>query len=196
MKQTIFFIVSLFTYSVLSAQSFSLTVGETTAAGDIGSELVFHVTMQNISDGELTLSIKRTIEDHPAEWTSSFCFQSCFPGTVDSISTDASFGSSPLQPGEERELEFHVFVMTVEGNGNYQIEISDLRSGQTETINLSASTTATSIDEVVLPSQSTLYQNYPNPFNPTTIVAYHLYKSSDVEFRIFDILGNVVLYEN
>ena len=196
MRIYIFFFVSLFTCSVLSAQSFSLTVGEISAEGEVGSELVFHITMQNISDQELTLTIKRTVEDHPAEWSSSLCFQYCFPGTIDSITTEAEFGSSPLQPGEERELEFHVFVLTVEGTGSYQIEISDLRSGQIETIDLSASTTSTSIDEFVLPRQPALYQNYPNPFNPSTIVVYRIEQSSDVELKVFDLLGNVVLHEN
>jgi hypothetical protein len=37
-----------------------------------------------------------------------------------------------------------------------------------------------------------LYQNYPNPFNPSTEITFRLKKSSDVELKIFDILGNEI----
>jgi hypothetical protein len=37
-----------------------------------------------------------------------------------------------------------------------------------------------------------LNQNYPNPFNPSTIISYSISERSEVELRIFDILGNEV----
>jgi hypothetical protein len=38
-----------------------------------------------------------------------------------------------------------------------------------------------------------LQQNYPNPFNPTTNIEYFLEQGSEVEIKIFDILGNHIL---
>ena len=37
-----------------------------------------------------------------------------------------------------------------------------------------------------------LKQNYPNPFNPSTKIKYSLLQSSDVELKVFDILGNEI----
>lgn len=40
------------------------------------------------------------------------------------------------------------------------------------------------------PVYYSLEQNYPNPFNPTTNIEYFLEQGSEVEIKIFDILGN------
>jgi hypothetical protein len=40
---------------------------------------------------------------------------------------------------------------------------------------------------------SELYPNYPNPFNNSTVIRYHLPKSSDVRLSIYDINGGLVL---
>jgi hypothetical protein len=37
-----------------------------------------------------------------------------------------------------------------------------------------------------------LKQNYPNPFNPSTVISWHLPKSSPVSLKIYDILGNEI----
>jgi photosystem II stability/assembly factor-like uncharacterized protein len=35
-----------------------------------------------------------------------------------------------------------------------------------------------------------LYQNYPNPFNPATKIKYSVPQSSQVQIKVFDVLGN------
>ncbi len=43
-----------------------------------------------------------------------------------------------------------------------------------------------------IPSKFKLEQNYPNPFNPNTVISYELSVSSDVNLKVYDILGNEV----
>ena len=42
------------------------------------------------------------------------------------------------------------------------------------------------------PNEYKLLGNFPNPFNPTTTISYNLPRMSDVELKIYDILGNEV----
>ncbi len=52
----------------------------------------------------------------------------------------------------------------------------------------------TSVDEIApqLPVQFSLFQNYPNPFNPSTKIKYSVPQSSQVQIKIFDVLGNEI----
>jgi serine/threonine protein kinase len=74
-------------------------------------------------------------------------------------------------------------------------------SGSTSSVpSLSPSSTCYYFDTVVgvetqdndVPENFMLYQNYPNPFNPSTKIKYSLQQSSNVEIKVFDILGNEV----
>nr|HPN38563.1 T9SS type A sorting domain-containing protein [Melioribacteraceae bacterium] len=44
----------------------------------------------------------------------------------------------------------------------------------------------------VVPSQFFVDQNYPNPFNPTTTIRFGLPQASNVDLRIYDVLGQEV----
>ncbi len=44
----------------------------------------------------------------------------------------------------------------------------------------------------ILPSAYALDQNYPNPFNPETVISFSLPKSSNVQIKIYDVLGNEI----
>ena len=47
-------------------------------------------------------------------------------------------------------------------------------------------------DEISLPISYRLFQNYPNPFNPSTKIKYTIPQTSQVQIRIFDVLGNEI----
>ena len=41
-----------------------------------------------------------------------------------------------------------------------------------------------------------LYQNYPNPFNNRTIISFYLNEMQDVDFKIYDLLGALIINEH
>ncbi|WP_290661926.1 T9SS type A sorting domain-containing protein [Ignavibacterium sp.] len=43
-----------------------------------------------------------------------------------------------------------------------------------------------------IPANMYLEQNYPNPFNPSTTIKFGVTKASNVDLRVFDLLGNEV----
>lgn len=47
-------------------------------------------------------------------------------------------------------------------------------------------------EPVSIPKNFVLFQNYPNPFNPSTIVKFALGSKSNVTFKVYNILGELV----
>ena len=45
---------------------------------------------------------------------------------------------------------------------------------------------------IELPTKFLLSQNYPNPFNPSTKIKYSVPQVSQVQIKVFDVLGNEI----
>jgi len=45
---------------------------------------------------------------------------------------------------------------------------------------------------MTVPENIILYSNYPNPFNPSTKIKYSIPQTSQVQIKIFDVLGNEI----
>ena len=43
-----------------------------------------------------------------------------------------------------------------------------------------------------MPRSFALHGNYPNPFNPTTSIRYDIPRTTDVEIKVHDILGQTI----
>jgi hypothetical protein len=46
--------------------------------------------------------------------------------------------------------------------------------------------------DVHVPASFALHQNYPNPFNPSTKIKYQIPQTSQVQIKVFDVLGNEI----
>lgn len=180
---------SAFIYS----QDFTVTTHGDQVTGNIGEELIYDIQVENISQQEITLSILRVKNSIPAQWSSSLCFDICFAPFVDSIATTAQYGSTPLQPGEKRDLSVHVFPLEVDGTGEIEILIENVNSNaHNYLVAFSAGTEVTSVEDEQIPGKFELGQNYPNPFNPSTIISFSLPESGMVTLKVYDIIGNEI----
>jgi len=173
--------------------TFTATAEISSLTDTLGSEIVFYIEVENTSSAPLTMDFIRTVNDLPGEWTSSLCFDACFPPTLDSISTNATYGSSPLNPGETRELSLHFFPLTNTGTGTVKIVAKDHDNPQLQTeLVFTASATTTSLNDEAGVLSYKLHQNYPNPFNPATIITFNLKEAGYTKLVVYDILGNEI----
>ncbi|GJQ63362.1 MAG: hypothetical protein SCALA702_24150 [Melioribacteraceae bacterium] len=177
----------------ITSNTFAIAGDFTTQTDTLGSEIVYNIEIENTSDAPVTMDIVRTVNDLPADWTSSLCFDVCFPPDLDSISTTSNFASSPIQPGETRELSLHFFPMNNTGTGSVELVIKDHDHPQlSETINVSASAVITSFENMVDELNYRLNQNYPNPFNPSTMINFSIKEAGFTKLAVYDILGREI----
>jgi hypothetical protein len=161
------------------------------------AEIVLEFEVINISSQTQTVFEVRTINDLPANWTSSLCFGFlCFPPELDSIVTAAPFPEPPLEPGDTLLTSLHVFTdqQTV-ATANVQIQVGTLLNPNDRvTIDFVATTDPTvNVErENGFPSNYFLAQNYPNPFNPSTSINFGIKESGNVSLKIYDVLGREV----
>ncbi|MGE5810962.1 MAG: alpha-amylase family glycosyl hydrolase, partial [Ignavibacteria bacterium] len=87
----------------------------------------------------------------------------------DSINVSDTQALIPLEPGE-----FHIYT-TVKLPPPEQGILSEIKTSSQELI-----------------KEYSLGQNYPNPFNPSTEITFQIVKPSNVNLKIFDILGREV----
>lgn len=71
-------------------------------------------------------------------------------------------------------------LLTQEGGGVYKM-----------TVTYSVITANSPISSLI-PEKFELSQNYPNPFNPSTKIEYNVSRQSNIQIKVFDILGNEV----
>jgi hypothetical protein len=197
LQSLLFLIVLLFSLGLFTnaiAQDITFVPRGTVLDDTIGSEIIFYIDVTNISQTSQTLFMVRTINNLPGEWQSSLCFESCFPGWLDSIATTTDFQSSPLAPGETREVSIHVFPLANSGTGHIQMQAATFNNPNNRiVVDLTAIVNPVSVDDKAdLPDEYYLKQNYPNPFNPSTKINFGIKYAGLVEITIYNILGNKI----
>ncbi|NLT50467.1 MAG: T9SS type A sorting domain-containing protein, partial [Ignavibacteria bacterium] len=71
------------------------------------------------------------------------------------------------------------------GAFEFGIDVLEYGPRENNTVNVSTQKTVT--------KDFSLSQNYPNPFNPSTMINYQIPMNSNVNLKIFDILGREVI---
>jgi len=177
------------------AQEIEVITHETTLTDTIGAEMVFDFEVVNISSMVQTVFEVRTINNLPANWTSSLCFgELCFSPFFDSVATTPDFQTPALNPEDTLITSLHVTAFTNEGTANVQIQIGTFHNPNSRiTLDFVANAYPVSVsDDIVQPDKFYLLQNYPNPFNPSTKINFGLKESGHVSIKLYDVLGNEV----
>jgi len=187
----LFAVIITITANGVNAQDITFVPHDTFLQDTLGSEIIFDITLKNISVDTQTVFIVRTINDLPADWTSALCFDLCFASFIDSIVTNGDFGSTPLAPGEEREVSVHVFPIVNDGTANVQVQAATTRNPNDRiTIDFTATTLSSSVErDGNHLSDYYISQNYPNPFNPSTKINYGVQEAGSVNIKVYNILG-------
>ena len=197
MKTIKFFLLAAIILNVnlsVFAQEITVVPQDTLIEGSIGDEMIFYIDVTNISGVEQTVFVVRTINDLPLDWNSALCFDVCFLSEFDSVATTPYFGSSPLSPGETREMSLHVTAVNNDGTAHVQLQAGTFSNPNNRiTTNFTATTLPVSVNsENHSPTEYYLAQNYPNPFNPSTNIKFGLREAGFVSLKIYDVLGNEV----
>jgi len=177
------------------AQDITFVPRDTLVQGSIGVEMIFYIDVTNISGTKQTVFVVRTINDLPPEWHSALCLDLCFSSEVDSVATTPDFGSSPLDPGEIRELSLYVTAANNDGTAHVQLQAGTFNNPNNRiSANFTATTLTVSVDsENHSPTEYYLAQNYPNPFNPSTKISYSIQEAGFVNLKVYNILGSEVV---
>lgn len=101
-----------------------------------------------------------------------------------------------VQAKEEEPLVVHVYDGAAdelyEDVGKLTYEAQSVLGEPAAPVVLEVSEAGKAPELLDVPEEFALYQNYPNPFNPTTTIAYDLPEPSNVQIRVFDVLGRLV----
>jgi len=175
----------------LKAQDIAFEPHNTFLYGDPGTEIIFEADVTNLTTMEQTVFLVRTVNNLPAGWTSSLCFDLCFSSEVDSIATTSDFGSSPLAPNETRVVSLHVFTDNTIAAANVQIQAGTFHNPDNRITRDFIATTdpSLSVNGDNLLNIYYLFQNYPNPFNPSTRISYNVGEPGLVQLKVYNILG-------
>ncbi|MEZ4893992.1 MAG: deiodinase-like protein [Saprospiraceae bacterium] len=164
-------------------------LSDSIANGSPGDVLYVEALLENTTSDPVDIEIKRLAENVPAGWSTSMCIDICYATTVDYTTIQIPAGETQLFI-----MDFFTDPVTA-GNGMVQIGFRNLNDSNNKlTQRMYASTEKLSGVSTIKIQDLSGYV-YPQP---AADVAYlnipeTLHASNDVELRLYNIQGNMVL---
>jgi hypothetical protein len=173
--------------SALSAQSFTIHLGETDVIGDVTEELVADGYAINTSGETINFRIDRTVNTLPGDWMSSICIDLCYAPWVNSADAD-------ILPGDTLDFSLHFFTDDTPAAGSVELVFSDNAGTSPITQMFTGTTSTTGIGDAIINANSLqLFGNYPNPFNGSTQIAFFVpIGVTEAEIVVYNSAGQKV----
>jgi hypothetical protein len=199
--------LTIFTIILLSpligfGQNFTFHVNNLSLQGNPGDLIQFDGTITNNSADSLSIAIIRSLEQLPANWSSSLCVGlACYAPDIDTVYIPGPlpFPPNPILPGENVDFFLDVFTDPgVPAGGTIKVRVENMTNPAefTElTFNASTMPTVIRYNNLPITGQFNLHPNYPNPFNPSTTIPFEIGGNGSVTTKlvIFNIIGQRVV---
>ena len=148
---------------------------------------IFTVTPQNQATG-IPLNSSLSWENRQGSiFTTTKVFIVESPGTLNYLGTPAFMSTDPVSN--------YTPSTSWKPNTTYIWGLTQINgSGETNSGAFYFTTTsASAVEDKIIPTSYRLYQNYPNPFNPSTTIKFQLPKAGKVKLNLYNTLGLKVL---
>jgi hypothetical protein len=144
MRNLLFVLLGSFALST-SGQNYFLSSFDTVKCGNPGDLFLPSVTVNNATSNALSMMVRRIVRNVPNGWNSCFCYPYCVPQTQDTL----YFTLSPAL-GKDSGFMFvspNFGTDSVPGIGVVTVVITDLGTGQCDTVTYRGITTASALHE-------------------------------------------------
>ncbi len=187
------FLIFLSQMTILNAQVFNWQADTTmryVSPSSAPTTVFFPTYIHNVSTDSIHLRACRISTDLPADWSSSLCYQFCYPPFVDTVNIS-------IAASEVEEIELNMNITNVSAVGTVTLKLENIDNpAEYETKDFVVSTQPNGITDEpeMLSGRFRLLPNYPNPFNPSTRIPFEINAGGPekTSLAVYNIVGQRV----
>jgi len=113
--------------------------------------------------------------------------------SVFGVANDASASSIVVYDDNQNAASAQIIYFSFNINAVSDTNVANHLIENAITYLMNQEVTNISLEDNTIPENLTLLQNYPNPFNPQTTIKYALPINANVEFSVFNLLGQQIV---